>query len=406
VPVTTRDGWLFFLLCVTGACEEQGKPGGAVTFGTILSLTSSSADLVRKQLQAEQLAVEEINAAGGLLGSKLTLEVRDDNGQEPMGTTQAHELIDQLHVPAIVGSYSSAITLAIAAVTAPANVVLISGSATSPEITTLPDGGFVFRTCPPDTAQGRLISARARAHPFSRVAVIYDPSAYGRGLGYVFAVDFLQRGGTVTDVVTYSVNAPSYASLLDHVYSKSPEAILLVAYPPEAATIIKDYISGFATHNTFWAFTDTTEDQGFVDNVGGSNFTFQHEGTGPGTATGDAFTNFERAYVARFGEEPTQFAPNDYDALYLLALATVQAGAANGLAIRDQMREVANPPGMVVGPGQFAQAAAAIRAGMKINYEGASGSVDLDQYGDPVATYIRWQVVGGQVTVVERGLSP
>jgi ABC-type branched-subunit amino acid transport system substrate-binding protein len=404
--MTRRDALLLILLSGATGCAEQGTPSGTITFGTILGLTSSSADVVRKQLQAEQLAADEINGAGGVLGKKLALEVRDDAEQESLGIAKAQELINQLHVPVIVGSYSSAATLAIAGVTAPANVVLMSGSATAPEITSLPDADFVFRTCPPDTQQALLLSERARAYPFSRVAVMYDPSAYGRGLGFGFAVDFVQLGGTITDVVSYSVGAPSYASLLDHIYQKYPEAILLVAYPADGAQIIKDYLSGFATHNTFWFFTDGTEDQSFVDTVGGSNFTFAHEGTGPGTASGDAFTSFERAYTARFAEDPTQFAPNYYDALYLLALATEQAGAADGRSIRDHLRQVANPPGMIVGPGQFAQAVAAVRAGVKINYEGASGPVDLDENGDPVATYVRWQVAGGAVTVVERGLSP
>jgi ABC-type branched-subunit amino acid transport system substrate-binding protein len=140
--------------------------------------------------------------------------------------------------------------------------------------------------------------------------------------------------------------------------------------------------------------------------VGASNFTFGHEGTGPGIGTGDAFTTYERAYEAKYGEEPGTFSPNDYDAVYLIALAVVHAGHADGTAIRDHLRQVANPPGMTFGPGQFAEAAAAIKAGVKINYEGASGPVDLDENGDAKATYVLWRVAGGGPTVVERGLTP
>jgi branched-chain amino acid transport system substrate-binding protein len=405
MPMSTRNALLLVVLVAAGACEK-GAAGGAITFGTILSVSIPSAYLVQQQLQAAHMAVDEINAAGGVLGRPLALEDRDDMGLESAGIAAAHELIDQRHVPAILGSSLSKVTIAIAGVSAPDDVVLMSGASTSPEISTLPDGGFVFRTAPPDGQQARVLGARVRAHGFTRVAVIHQPDAYGRGLGFSAALDVLMHGGTVTDVIAYTPGVPSYASILDLVYKKDPEAILLVAQAVDGAQIIKDYLAGFAARQTFWFFTDSTEDPAFVDAVGASQFTFQHEGTGPGTASGATFTNFEQAFVARSGAEPVQFTPHHYDAIYLLALAVQQAGRADGLAIRDHLRQVANPPGMIVGPGQFAEAAAAIAAGMKVDYEGASGSMTLDENGDPIATYARWQVSNGVIVIVERGLVP
>jgi len=401
----TRGALLLLVLVGTVACEG-GKAAGTITFGSILSLSIASGGLVQNELQAQQLAVDEINAAGGVLGRPLALEVRDDMGQASMAIAAAHDLVLDVHVPAIVGASLSRVTVPVAGFTAPEDVVLMSAASTSPEITTLPDADFVFRTVPPDTQQARLLAERARAHGFSRVAVIYQPDEYGRGLGFEFAIDFIGSGGTITDIVAYTVNVPSYATLLNRVFQKDFDAILLVAQPHDGAQILKDYLAGFSTRRTFWFFTDSTEDPTFPEAVGASSFTFPHEGTGPGTAASDTFTTFEGAYMARFGIEPTRFAPNDYDAVYLLALAVEQAGRADGRAIRDHLREVANPPGMMFGPGQFGDAAAAIQAGAKIKYEGASGPVDLDENGDPFATYILWNVSGGAITVVERGLSP
>jgi len=401
-------------LAGAGACQNSGgvsttNTAGpvSVTFGAIYTETGSLASSTTQQLRAARLGVAEINAAGGVLGGSLALDVRNDNQDPTLAVTAAHELIEQVHVPAIIGVDTSGSAVAVSAVAIPAQVVEMSGSATSPEITTLLDNDFVFRTASPDTRQAQLLSERARAHGFSRVAVIHEPGPYGRGLGSTFALDFAMNGGTVTDVVAYSQSRSSYQELLASVYEKEPEAILLVAYPIDGAQIIKDYVSAFAFHQTFWFFTDGTDAPSFVTTVGASNFTFQHEGTGPGTSSGDAFTTFENAFKVAYGvKELVIYTPNDYDAVYLLALAVEHAGRADGAAIRDSLRQVANPPGMIFGPGQFADAAAAIHAGIKINYEGASGPVDLDENGDSVATYVLWQVSNGAVTVVARGQMP
>jgi ABC-type branched-subunit amino acid transport system substrate-binding protein len=399
------------VLVGAGACQNGagGGPSGpvALTLGGIYTETGSLASSGLDSLRGARLAVDEINASGGVLGGPLALEVRNDNQDPSLSASAARELVDQRHVPAIVGADFSNAAIAIAGVAIPAQVVVMSGAATSPELTTLVDNDLVFRTCPPDTLQGQLLSERARVHGFSRVAVIHEPGAYGRGLGFAFALDFAEHGGTLTDVATYSQSRSSYQDLLGSVYAKDPPAILLVAYQTDGGQIINDYLSAFAFHQTFWFFTDGTEDQSFVTTVGASNFTFRHEGTGPGTSTGDAFTTFQNAFRAKYGANYRGiFTANEYDGVYLVALAAEHAGRADGLAIRDHLRQVANPPGLIVGPGQFAQAIAAIHAGVKINYEGASGPVDLDENGDPVATYVRWQVSGGAVTVVERGLSP
>jgi ABC-type branched-subunit amino acid transport system substrate-binding protein len=401
---------MLLLLVATGACQGRASAPGAAgpvafTLGAIFSETGQRASGAQGELRAARLAVDEINASGAL-GGIIGFAERNDNQDTSLAIEEAHELVDQLHVPAIIGADSSSIAIAISAVTIPAMVVEMSGSSTSPAITTLADNDYVFRTVAPDTQQAQLLSERARSRGFTRVAVIHEPGEYGTGLGFAFALDFAIHGGTITDVMAYGESRPSYRDLLGRVYAKNPEAILQVAYPVDGGQIVHDYVLDFAFHETFWYFSDSQQEQSFITTVGASDFTFGHEGTGPGAATGDALTTYEHAYEAKYGDKPGTFSPNDYDAVYLIALAVVQAGRADGTAIRDHLRQVANPPGMMFGPGQFAEAAAAIRAGVKINYEGASGPVDLDENGDAVATYVLWRVSGGALTVVERGLTP
>jgi branched-chain amino acid transport system substrate-binding protein len=359
------------LLALLIALEACGKaPGGgaaAVTFGAIFPETASQATTGFGNLHGAQLAVDEINAAGGLLGGTLKLEVRNDGSDPAVGGAAAQDLIDHLHVPAIVGSNTSAVTLAVAEVTDPAHVILMSPAATSPRISTLADDDFVFRTVPSDVLLGQLLSERARALGLARVAVLHEPGPYGTDLGAAFADDFARHGGTITDVVAYMVGRQSYQDVLASIYATHPEAILFPAFTADGSQVIRDYVLAFAYQQTFWLFTDGVQNNSFVAAVGGSNFTFRHEGAGPAAATGDAFTTFERAYKAKFDQDPTPRGPHTYDAVYVLALAVVHAGRADATAIRDSLRQVTNPPGMQVGPGQFAEAAAAIQAGTKIN---------------------------------------
>jgi branched-chain amino acid transport system substrate-binding protein len=384
-----------------------GGNGSKITIGAIMSQTGSLGTIGQQELQAAQLAVDEINAAGGLLGGSSLELLNVDDKSDPMGATDAATtLVNTNHVPAIVGAIASGSTIPASKVASPANVVMISGASTSPQITGM--SPFLFRTCPSDALQGQLIATRAKAQGLTRVAVSYVPGPYGMGLADTFATYFTALGGTVTFNEAYTEGQASYMSLLTSIYATTPEAILLVAYPVDGSQIVKDYNSAFSSKQTMWFFTDATEDVSFVQGVGAANFTFKHEGTGSSAPSGPAYSAYAAAFNNKYGHEPDPgaFAANVYDATYLVALAIQQADKADGPAIQAAMRAVADSPGTAIGPGQWAAALAAIKVGGKVNYEGASGPVDIDANGDVVAPYDIWKVSGGTLTVTEMSVSP
>jgi branched-chain amino acid transport system substrate-binding protein len=228
------------------------------------------------------------------------------------------------------------------------------------------------------------------------------------GLANAFATNFTKLGGTVTFNQPYTEGQSSYSNLLTQLYATNPQAIVLAAYPLDGAQVIRDYLNGFTAHQTFWFFADALAVTAFVNDIGGSNFSFQHEGTHSSTAAGPRYMAYSQAYQAKYqkADVPGTYSPNAYDAIYILALAMVSAGAFDGPDIRDHMRTVANSPGVTFGPGQFAAAVAALKAGMKIDYDGASGSIDFDMHGDVPGQYDVWKVVNGQIEVVEPMLPP
>jgi branched-chain amino acid transport system substrate-binding protein len=390
------------------ACGGSNKP--TITIGALLSQTGALAAIGQEEFQAAQMAVDEINAGGGVLGSDLTLVNADDGSDSTRAASAAMSLISGSKVQAILGGLGSGSTINASTVTIPADTVLISGSSTSPAITTLNDNGTVFRTCASDALQGELLAKRARAKGFDSVAVIWIPGPYGQGLSQQFVDSFTQAGGTVSFNQMYTEGQQSYASLLTSVYAATPapQAILLVAYAVDGSQIIKDYNSAFAAKQTFWFFTDGLEDPTFVGSVGASNFSFQHEGTGPSTPDTPAYASYASSFMAKYGRkaDPGTFSPNVYDATYLLALAMEVGGASDGATIKTHLQAVASPPGMTIGPGQWAQARAALTGGGDVDYAGASGAVDLDDNGEPVAPYDIWKVSNDAITVVEPSVSP
>ena len=405
-----RSRWaaalLLGVLTSAGCDDEEEVPPPAITFGAIFSTTGDLASIGLQELQAATLAVNEINAAGGVLGKQLALSKYDD-GTDPARAATAAEALKGEGVPVVFGAIGSSFTLAAAAVLSPAGIVGIAGASTSPAITGFEDNGFLFRTCPSDAFQSKLLASRARARGLSRIAVINLPGAYGQGLADAFKADFEAAGGEVVFSEAYTEGQASYSDLVGRAVAATPDGMLLAAYEIDGGQIVKDYSTGFLDPNLFWYFADAVANRDFVDTAGAGSFNFPHEGTVPGSPAGQRYDAFAASYSAAFGEAPTAgfYQVNIYDAVYLAALATAKAGSPDATAIRDALPGV-SAGGTSYGPGEFAAAVAALAAGEDVNYEGASGSVDLDAAGDTTGLYDIWEIHDGVIVTTESGLAP
>ena len=401
-----RGLWVVATLVACVACSPPQK--AKTQLGAILSVTRDLANIGQVQLDSVQLAVGEINAAGGVNGLELEVVNKDDASDSPQAVTAAEALV-ALKVPVAIGAAGSGKTLAAAPRFIEAKIPLVSASSTSPAISTLQDDGYVLRTCPSDALQGRLLAKRARAKPFSRIAVIHLPDAYGTGLADAFAAAFTQAGGTVTFKQAYVEGQMSYTTLLDQAYAGNPEAILLVAYAIDGAQLMNDYWNSVhRAKNTFFYFTDGTQDPAFVTAVGSSKWpSIQHEGTGPAAPAGATNDRFLAAYKTKFSRDlpPGGFAQNAYDATYLVALAMAAQGENTAAAVHGHITAV-SAGGMKFGPENFAQARDAAKAKTDIDFEGVSGNVDLDDKGDVIAPYDVWRIVNNTFETIERSVSP
>jgi branched-chain amino acid transport system substrate-binding protein len=226
---------------------------------------------------------------------------------------------------------------------------------------------------------------------------------YGQGLAEQFKTSFEKRGGKVLAMVPHDEKAAeSYTAELKKALEGNPDRLCAFSYPEHAKVYLKEAIEFFKYKK--FLFCDGTKSEDIVKAIGANNVEGQF-GTVAGSAGGDPFVIFSADYKIEFGRlPPLPYITNAYDGTAVVGLAAY-AAKAKGLPltsknIRDNMREVANPPGEIIMPGEFAKAFDLIKQGKKINYEGAGGSVDFDKNGDVRTPIEVWKYSNGKIVTV------
>ncbi|NLD69946.1 MAG: ABC transporter substrate-binding protein [Limnobacter sp.] len=373
------------------------------TIGSVMSLTGSLGVLGQRIAQGAQLAIDDLNAAGGANGCKLELALLDDQTSASVGVDAAKRLVDVQRVPAIVGALSSGVSAAIlTSVTAPGKVVQVSPASTSPTFTQMArdgrTGGFWFRTTPSDALQGVAMAKVAIDAGLKRVAVLYLNNDYGEGLSREFAEAFTRLGGSITQNVVYNPAQPAYRSEVNQALNPTPDALFLIGYPGDGTTLARSWIA--AGGPAVFLLPDGLQSQDFVDDVGPEHLKTVH-GTAAGTVETPSLQTFQKGFQARFGALPTQpYITNAYDATVLVGLAMQQARSNESTAIRDAIRKVTDPQGETIhaGSDELKKAAALLADGRTIRYVGASGPLQFDAQGDISAPMVVWTLKDGKVT--------
>lgn len=388
------------LALVTGGCAAQ--PGEGVTplkIGQLNSFTGDLSDFGGAHRNASTLAADHVNRAGGVLDTVVTIVARDTATNPVQGVDAARALVDVDKVVAIVGALASGVTIPVAeSVAVPNRILQISAASTSPALTVLADSDFLFRTTVSDATQGVVLARLALELGYTSASAIYINNAYGQGLAEQFGDTFEAEGGTVLELVPHEGVQPTYASELARATEGNPDVLVCISYPQSAEVYLREALEG-GYIDTF-LFVDGTKSPDMNEAVGVQNLEGTY-GTAPGAPVTDARRDFDSAYEAAFAlVPPLPFMAETYDAVVLIALAAAKAGTTtDSAAIRDALRDVANPPGEVVGPGvdSIKRALELIKQGKDINYEGAGGSQDFDENGDVISTIEIWKIEGGAI---------
>jgi branched-chain amino acid transport system substrate-binding protein len=377
-----------------------------VKIGTLIPLTGPLAEFGPNFRKAADLAAGHLKDAG------LTLQLThaDDETSAIPAVAAARKLVDVDKVPAIIGAAASGVTIPVAeSVTIPNKVLQISNASTSPLISVLPadqDQDFLFRTCPSDALQGVVLGKLATELKYEKAAAIYVNNPYGQGLAEQLKKSFEKRGGKVVAMVPHDeAPAPTYVAELRKAVKDKPDVLAAISYPGHASIYLREAIEG--NYIKKFLFCDGTKSLEVVKAIGEKNAEGMM-GTAPGSVLTSGYNVFIAEYGKTYGEvPPLPYMTNMYDAVALVGLA-MRAGQVDGvkemtgMAIRDRLRKVANPPGEVVGPGaaDLKKAIQLLEEKREINYEGAAGACDFDERGDVVTPIEVWKFADGKIVTV------
>jgi branched-chain amino acid transport system substrate-binding protein len=383
-----------------GGGGDGGGQVGEVVIGASLPLTGDLTDYGPPGEKAANLAISEINKAGG----QAKLEIAD-NETNPQGAVQAARELIAKDVSCISGAWASTDTIPTArSVTIPEEIPLISPASTAYDISKLEDNGLVARTSPTDNLQGpalaNLVEKSLGGAQGKTVNIGARDDAYGSGFAEFFAAAWEEKGGTVGENLLYDPEQPSYNSEAQQLTSGNPDAFVIVDFPE---TFVK---VGPALQRTGkWDPKKTFITDGLADDtLASENPDLMNgiRGTAPGTPEeGAASQAFDKAFKAAPPQdvERLTFDAQTFDSVMLCYLGALAAGSTEGQAIADELQNVSGPGGTKYDYTQLSEAIQALENGEDIDYVGAAGELDLDENGDPsVGIYDQYEIKGGALT--------
>ncbi|NOS72672.1 MAG: ABC transporter substrate-binding protein [Verrucomicrobia bacterium] len=321
-------------LLFTSSCSKEG--GDTIKVGEFASLTGKEATFGQSSHEGTLLAIEEINAAGGVLGKKLQLLTEDTQSKSGESATVVNKLVSRDGAVAILGEVASTRSLEAAPICQQSKIPMISPSSTNPKVTET--GDFIFRVCFIDPFQGTVMANFAsKSLKAGKVAVFTDvKSDYSKGLAKFFKEQFVKNGGQIVAELDFNGGDKDFKAQLTAIKAANPDAVFVPGYYTDAALIaIQARQLGLNVPllgGDGWESEKLTEIG--KDAVEGHYFsTHYHPDVGS-----DLSKRFVDNYRKRWsGKNPDALAACAYDSALVLADAIKRAATTDGTRVRDAL---------------------------------------------------------------------
>lgn len=399
----------------TQSASPQANTGGqgedGLKLGALLPITGDLSAIGQNMPVAVDLAVKTINACGGVNGKPVTLVTEDDQTDPAAGASAMNKLATVDKVAGVIGSFASSVSTAAVDIAVNNNIMLVSPGSTSPVFTENAKKGlfkgYWARTAPPDTYQAQALAALAHKKGFKTASTVVINNDYGVGFEQQFVKAYEKQGGKILNrekPVRYDPKAATLDSEATQAFGNKPNAVAAVLYTDTGSLLLQAAYKQGLTKGVTVLLTDGVYSPDFPKQVGktsdGKSILAGALGTVPG-ADGKALADFTKLWKEKTGKEITAFVPHTWDAAVLLMLAAQASKTNTGEGIKSKIREVANAPGEeVTDP---CKALELIKQGKDINYQGASGNVDIDENGDVVGSYDVWTVKDdGSLEIIDK----
>lgn len=314
-----------------------------INIGEVAALTGGTATFGQSSHNGTQMAVDEINAAGGLLGKQVKLYTEDDQSKQGEAGIVAKKLISRSNVIALLGEVASGRSLEMGPIAQAAGVPMISPASTNPKVTEA--GDHVFRICFIDPFQGTVMSKFALSKGWKKVAILTDSKQdYSVGLTEFFKKHFAANGGTIVGEQSYGSGDKDFKAQITAIKSGAPDAIFASGYYNEVALIA---VQAKELGLTVPLLGGDGWDSPSLLEVGGkamegcffSNH-FSNEDQSP------AIQDFVKKYEAKHGAKPDAMAALGYDSAKILFDSIKRAASTDGKALRDAIAATKDYPGI------------------------------------------------------------
>jgi ABC-type branched-subunit amino acid transport system substrate-binding protein len=382
--------------------------------GTVLPFTGDLAAFGPNMDRAVKLAVDIQNANLRRLG--LSSQIRSTVVASEDGQTQARasveaatKLVKTDRVNVLIGEMASSATIPMAqSVTIPNRIVTISPTSSAPQITSIKDGGYLWRVYPSDYLQGRVL-AQAAIDAFGRGKTVNVGSrndAFGNALRNLFVREFRSRGGRVGANFAWNPNQPNFDGEAQRLVEGEPAGWVLIDFPDTFQKMVPSLFRTGQWEATRTLMTEALRNAEALKKV--EQAVRGLRGTAATSSGAPARAAFDRLWKRQVkgGDAYTGFEGTAFDAANLAFLAAVRACSSRPAAIKNQLRAVSAPPGRKVTYLEMGTAIKLAMAGRDINYEGAWGPIDFDRNGDPgSAVYEIWRYTGGDRIVTVKTIT-
>lgn len=324
----------------TGAAE----PGGEILLGSYMCNTGLFATFGQSSTKAMNLAVDEINAAGGVLGKRIKLIVEDDQCKPEEAANAASKLIQQDGVLCVIGEVASSDSLAAAPICQRAQTPMVTPSSTNPAVTKT--GDYIFRVCFTDDFQGLVIARFASNKLKAKTAVIFSDisSDYSKGLKEVIGDVFTKAGGKILDQESYTQGDKDFRAQLTKFRPLNPDVLFIPGYYTEVAMIMRQArelgITAPGIGGDGWDSPKLVENGGKA--VEGCYFSNHYSKDDPDLVV----QKFVKSFQAKYNEAPDALAACAYDAVYVVVEAIKRAGKADRTALRDALMKTSDFDGV------------------------------------------------------------
>jgi len=349
---------IFLAICVVTsiflsfACVQKGgdvNTAGSATsdikVGVYGDLSGATASFGQSTKNGIQLAVDEINAAGGVNGKKITLVIEDDQGQPQLAKTVISKLINQDKVRAVLGEVASSNSLAAAPVAQEARIPMITPSSTNPKVTEV--GDYISRVCFIDPFQGAVMAKFAANTLKAKTAAILGDvnSDYSKGLTEFFEQEFTKSGGRVVSKEAYTQTDPDFKGQLTKIRNLNADVLYIPGYYGQVGIIARQarelgmnmpLLGGDGWDSPeLWKLGGESLKNAYISNH------YSAENPAP------EIQNFVKAYQAKFNVAPDSLAALAYDSAKVLADAIKRAGGAEDSAkLKDAINATRNFAGV------------------------------------------------------------